>query len=283
MNLKDFNFSILNGSSKDHIKSLNRFERFGQIGNKDNLFRNLYFLAQVLAPQQKSEEDLSKIVPLTFSFRLSEKEFPEDLQNFAKLFRSVSENRPCGRIRPVDQNTGHYFSFDFKFKPPQDGQAALRKFRNQPAESVERDPIFFAGKNLWILKPSGLNRGKGLELFSSLEQLNEFLQLYMTGYDVKEFITMQYNDSDNISPSLVKSASQTKLEGSAGSRRSELLAVHLQLRAAHLQPLRGAQEQGHLPQLRHPEVHGAAAALSAAQVRHPSLRALDARNAPHGL
>ena len=55
--------------------------------------------------------------------------------------------------------------------------------------------------------------GKGLELFSSLDQLNEFLQLYMTGYDVKEFITMQYNDTDNISPSLVKSASQTKLEG----------------------------------------------------------------------
>ncbi len=215
MNLKDFNFAILNDSSKEHVKTLNRFERFGQIGNKDNLYRNLYFLTQVLLPDQKSEDDLSKIVPLTFSFRLSEKEFPEDLQNFAKFFRSVGENKPCSKIRPLDRNAGSYFNFDFKSKPPQDGQTALRKFRNQPAESIPTDPIFFAGKNLWILKPSGLNRGKGLELFSSLEQLNEFLQLYMTGYDVKEFITMQYNDCDNISPSLVKSASQTKLEGTS--------------------------------------------------------------------
>ena len=73
--------------------------------------------------------------------------------------------------------------------------------------------MYFAGKNLWILKPSGLNRGKGLELFSSLDELNQFLKLYTTGYSVKEFINMQYNDNDTVSPSLVKSSSQTKLQG----------------------------------------------------------------------
>lgn len=235
MNLKDFNFALLNSSSKEHVKSLNRFERFGQIGNKDNLFRNLYFSTQVLLHEQKSEEDLFKIVPLTFSFRLNEKEFLDDLQNFAKFFRSVSENVACSRVKPVDRVSGSYFNFDFKFKPPHDSQTALRKFRNQPADSIVKDPIFFSGKNLWILKPSGLNRGKGLELFSSLDQLNEFLQLYMTGYDVKEFITMQYNDTDNISPSLVKSASQTKLEGTTVSCRFQFAAVDLKLRAADIQ------------------------------------------------
>jgi hypothetical protein len=283
MNLKDFNFAILSGGSKEHVKCLNRFERFGQIGNKDNLYRNLYFLAQVLLPHQKTEEDLSKIVPLTFSFRLSEKEFPEDLQNFAKFFRSVSENVACSRIRPVDRNSGNYFNFDFKFKPPQDGQSALRKFKNQTAESIVQDPIFFSGKNLWILKPSGLNRGKGLELFSSLDQLNEFLQLYMTGYDVKEFITMQYNDNDNISPSLVKSASQTRLDGRPASRRQQLAAVLLELRAADLHEVRGEQKQVDLSELRDSKVHGAAPALQTAQVRHQGVRLGHPRNAAAGL
>ena len=47
MSLRDFNFSLLCSGPKENVKCLNRFERFWQIGNKDNLFRNLYFQAQV--------------------------------------------------------------------------------------------------------------------------------------------------------------------------------------------------------------------------------------------
>lgn len=150
---------------------------------------------------------------MTFSFRLNEKEFKEDLQSFAKFFRSVEEDLSLERVKPLDKASQTYFNFDLSYKVPE-SELTLRKFKNPEPDSVKKDLVYFAGKNLWILKPSGLNRGKGLELFSSLKELSGFLKLYTTGYEVKEFITMQYSDSDTTSPSLVKSPTQQKLESS---------------------------------------------------------------------
>ena len=150
-----------------------------------------------------------KVVPLTFSFRLNEKESLEDLQAYARFFRSVEEDKAIMDVKPVDK-AGSFFLFDFKYSGPEQS-TQIRKFKNPDGKTIDKDPIYFAGKNLWILKPSGQNRGKGLELFSSLEDLNQFLKLYTTGYTVKEFINMQYGDNDNISPSLMKSSSQSKL------------------------------------------------------------------------
>lgn len=36
----------------------------------------------------------------------------------------------------------------------------------------------FAGKNLWVFKPSDLNRGRGVNLINSLEQLKKLIQDY---------------------------------------------------------------------------------------------------------
>lgn len=35
---------------------------------------------------------------------------------------------------------------------------------------------------LWLLKPVNLNRGRGIEVFSSLEQLEKLLNEYYTGF-----------------------------------------------------------------------------------------------------
>jgi hypothetical protein len=150
-----------------------------------------------------------KVVPLTFSFRLNEKEFLDDLQSFAHFFKSVEEGKAIEEVKPIDR-AGSYFAFDFRYSGPE-SSTQVRKFKNPDPKSIEKDPFYFAGKNMWILKPSGLNRGKGLELFSNLQDLNQFLKLYTTGYTVKEYINMQYSDNDNTSPSLMKSSSQTKL------------------------------------------------------------------------
>lgn len=41
------------------------------------------------------------------------------------------------------------------------------------------------GHNLWILKASGLNRGFGIEIFSTLERLKELLKNFSNGYEEK--------------------------------------------------------------------------------------------------
>lgn len=42
------------------------------------------------------------------------------------------------------------------------------------AKLILRDSMF-AGKNLWVFKPSDLNRGRGVNLINSLEQLKKLI------------------------------------------------------------------------------------------------------------
>jgi len=37
---------------------------------------------------------------------------------------------------------------------------------------------FFTGKNMWLIKPAGKNRGQGIFVFNDLEKLNEFLHFH---------------------------------------------------------------------------------------------------------
>lgn len=53
-------------------RCINRFPRGKEIGDKDNLFRNLWHLSN------KKQIDVFDYVPLTYSFRMREKEFMDD-------------------------------------------------------------------------------------------------------------------------------------------------------------------------------------------------------------
>lgn len=186
---------------------------------------------------------------------MNEKEFESDLQQFAKFFKSIELGVDSKDIKP--ENNGNYHTFTFKSMQI-DTEENSRKFSNILAEDVKRDELFFSGKNLWILKPSGLNRGKGLELFSSLQELDDFLRLYTTGYDVKEFISMQYNDNDNVSPSLVKSNSQQKLgvhECRTFSNRSQRKQFDLELDICNWRGIKNTRnEEIHISEFRNPKV-----------------------------
>jgi len=39
----------------------------------------------------------------------------------------------------------------------------------------------FTGKNVWILKPTGLNRGKGIHVVSNLKKLKKLIKDYCQG------------------------------------------------------------------------------------------------------
>lgn len=41
----------------------------------------------------------------------------------------------------------------------------------------------FDGHNLWVLKPNDLNRGRGVHLFNSLEQLKKLISEYTKGIE----------------------------------------------------------------------------------------------------
>ncbi len=45
---------------------------------------------------------------------------------------------------------------------------------------------FIRGYNIWLLKPTGLNRGRGIEIFNNLEQFKQYVQEYYDGFTVPD-------------------------------------------------------------------------------------------------
>ena len=190
-------------------RSINRFTHSYELGDKDNFFRNMWFMCK------RQNLDVFDAVPLTFSFRMNEFQFEKDLQNFCKLF--IANERKCSldAVKPIREfhdeklkenvEVFHEFGFDFINR-----NWASRKFTNVDSHQITKLPQFFHQRNLWILKPSGCDRGKGVEIFKSLDELSKFLYLYTSGYNMSEYMNMNYNDSDNTSPALKEGAMTNK-------------------------------------------------------------------------
>lgn len=204
---RDAHFKKLENDSDSYLmkKSCNRLSHASEIADKDNLFRNLWFHSQL------SQTNVFNIVPLTFSFRMQEKQFAEDIQAFARFFIATQKGIPLDEVQPIslvnDPETQTdlpiYYDFPVKFKPT---ITIPRKFQNPDCHTIDKNPCFFAGKNIWIIKPSGCDRGKGVEIFKSLEELSYFLKLYVSGYNMSEYTKMNYTDQDTVSPSMKEGA-----------------------------------------------------------------------------
>lgn len=205
--VNNFDFQPLNSTNGGFLmkQSINRFSNSEEISDKDNLYRNLWFLSQ------RQPIDLSAIVPLTYSFRMHEVQFEKDLQQFCRLFIANERNCAPKDVLPLKtinddklkEDVPIYYDFGFEF--PKRSYTG-RKFSNIDPSQVKRNSNFFHEKNLWILKPSWCDRGKGVEIFRSLEELGKFLQMYVSGYNMSEYMNMNYNDDDNISPALKEGA-----------------------------------------------------------------------------
>ena len=197
-----FNYDKLTIENKEHPDKyicINRFQNGYEINDKDNLFRNLW---------HNHKPDVKKMltyVPITFSFRTEEEDYRRDLQEFCRFFLSEERKVPLDQVKPIRTETdsqGKEYNVYYEFQNHYTYGTEKKTFKNFKAEEVPRDPCLFNGKNIWMLKPGGLNRGKGLELFTKLDELNGFLYLFSAGYDVVEYANMDYGDDDEIAPSL---------------------------------------------------------------------------------
>lgn len=197
------NYDLLNrsreGRDPELLKMVNRFQHAYEINDKDNLFRNMWH--HVGGDANK----LLSLVPLTFSFRADEKDFYRDLQQFCKYFISLRDQIPIDKIEPKSQAkdpTGEPYDVYYDFTNYYEPGKEARDFKNLTPNEIPPCPTLFAGNNIWMLKPSGLNRGRGLELFTELSELDKFLRMFSEGYNVTEFANMEYNDTDEISPAM---------------------------------------------------------------------------------
>lgn len=184
---RPYNYDRLWAEGRDvqHLQMVNRLERGFELSQKENLYRNLWFF------HKAAPADLDSYMPTTFSMRLWEADFHTDLQEFAKFFLAEQKGVKPSEINPMGDDLNalqkpmkvyHFFNTILPFGMQE------KQFMNKKADDIKKDPGLYAGKkaNLWIIKPSWLADGEGVEIFNSFERLDQILETYFEHYTKPE-------------------------------------------------------------------------------------------------
>lgn len=215
----EVSYSIFDGG----YRLINRFEKYFEVHEKDNLFRNMWFYAR------RRNLDIFDYIPLTFSFRTQEQNFFDDLQSFAKVFKGLAQGgaEEIPKIEKISTWTDKfgvvhpvYYDFDLPIEGKRPIPLPKNRFMNIAPEKVKIPDSYDAGKHLWMLKPSWMSRGRGLELFKSLDELSGLLKNYLGGYEAKDYCQMGYSDKEEQSPVLKVSGKGSGKSKNVGGRTS---------------------------------------------------------------
>lgn len=103
--------------------------------------------------------------------------FDDDMQRFAKFF--IKHNQDQNRYPKPDSNDkkNHslWYNFDYRRKKSYTPANLMVEKKISPYLKPKFSKTFSKGINVWVLKPTGLNRGRGIEIFNTLEALNGFI------------------------------------------------------------------------------------------------------------
>lgn len=177
----------------------NHFEFHAEITTKDGLLKNM------LEYTQRKKLCVFDYVPLTFAIDLDEEARIPEHEKFIQCYniidsaiKSTEKDEPASSVLTRINTKLQSITF-------------VKDKRGTRAKICE---THFAGKNLWILKPTGLNRGRGVSVFDSLEKFKALIREYSEGVPdegqtVSPILPIEEADSGGMSnlgnlPSVIK-------------------------------------------------------------------------------
>jgi hypothetical protein len=164
---------------------INHFEGYQEISTKDLLFKNLAYYTEL------DKLNVFEYVPLTFVVDIGC--YTADIKKFITCYNIIE------RIAKL--------SNDMKIINSRIQQMNILKDKQyiKYCKAYIAD-THFAGKNVWILKPTGSNRGQGVTLFNSIDKLKQLLKHYSEMKSNTEFTNTQKlepdQDESNALPSI---------------------------------------------------------------------------------
>ena len=132
-------------SSHGQKKLVNHFEYHDQITEKDNLYFNM---ARFYDTQRKN---VFSYLPVTFVFDLSSSQSNTEIERFQTYFNILEKHKsetPDYRLALINKELSHHLQF------PSAKSKSYMKYTlcNN----------MFEGSNYWLIKPTDLNRGRGV-------------------------------------------------------------------------------------------------------------------------
>ena len=101
----------------------------------------------------------------------------QEIERFCQYFNTIERAKTNGgTISEINKQITENSQF-----------AANLKYKNLSSTRFSLADSMFDGGNIWLIKPSDFNRGRGVCLFNSLDQLRKLFKEYSTGSEVFEF------------------------------------------------------------------------------------------------
>lgn len=159
-------------SGAGHKQLVNHFEFHEEISTKSGLIRNLKAVCE-----RDQKNSLFEVTPITFEVDFTSENCDNDLKRFLYFYLENSPKRnqiPKGKRKEEDHKS--FMDFVKGIKHIHNMQNLTYEKKEHPNSKPAIKPIYLDGETyLWLLKPTDLNRGRGIYLFRSLEELSSIL------------------------------------------------------------------------------------------------------------
>jgi len=116
--------------------------------------------------------------------------FTGNMHQFTKFFiKHCGDPKKYANYDPTAAKKGKpnvLYTYEFKSKGKTLNilQKSISEKKISPYLKPKMTKTYYNGCNLWLLKPTGLNRGRGIELFHTLDELNKYINEYLEGEKV---------------------------------------------------------------------------------------------------
>eukprot|EP01022_Parablepharisma_sp_SALTPOND_P013287 TRINITY_DN1768_c0_g1_i1.p1 TRINITY_DN1768_c0_g1~~TRINITY_DN1768_c0_g1_i1.p1 ORF type:complete len:716 (+),score=63.40 TRINITY_DN1768_c0_g1_i1:921-3068(+) len=159
---KGLRFDQISLSQKQMV---NHFENHYEVTTKDGLFKNL------LPYVDHRKKNVFDYVPLTFLLDVDSDTYYVDLDKFTHCYNIIDSGKKSPTLEQglklINQKLANF---------------PIMKEKRTPTQCKPKlHKTHYAGTNIWILKPTGFNRGRGISVFDSLEKLKSLIKFYSEG------------------------------------------------------------------------------------------------------
>ena len=153
--------------SNEKKQFVNHIEFCSNLSNKLNLYYNL------LRHCESKKLNLFDYVPFTICLSLSQNNFMTQLENFKQFCSELPDYTPKSDIKYVEK-----FSI-------------LGSKRTGETQTINLPRTYNTGKNMWIIKPINLNRGRCIQVMNDTDAIVEYLQ------KIQEMKKIESENNDN--------------------------------------------------------------------------------------